>query len=422
MEFVTLSEQEYDGYAKKHSCANFLNSIYSGRKFEKKQWKTEYLGLKEQEQIVAATLLVSTPLRKYRYFYAPRGFLMEFHDQALIKVFTDHLQAHMKKQNGLYLKVDPYVPYRQHDENGDIVADGFCNEDVLANLRACGYEHQGFSIGYDEASQCRWMSVLDLKDKTKEQVLKEMNSQTRQNVKNTIKNNIKVRELAFDELHILDEIVDVTSERRGFSNLSLAYYEEEYDIFKEHAKAYFAYLDLDDYLARIYADREKEEAVVQAAKEALKENEHSKNSKTRLQTATQHLESLAKREKEALELQKDHAHVVPLAAAMFIKYGNEIIYLTSGSYDQYKRFKGPYALQWHMIQMAIEEGYRYYNFYGISGLFEKEQEGYGVFDFKRGFRADVVELLGDFILPIQPKAYKTYRTMQKVKAKLKGNA
>ena len=420
MEFVILNEQEYDAFAKIHPCANFLNSIYSGRKFEKKGWSCEYVGLKDQHGLHAATLLTSTPLRSYRYFYAPRGFLLDFSNQSLLKEFTDKLKVHMQKQHGLYMKVDPYVPYVQRDLNGEIVSTGYHHGAVVENMKQLGYEHDGFSIGYDENSQCRWMSVLDLRGKTSDQLLKQMNSQTRQNIKNTIKNNIKVRPLAYDELSILDNIVDVTSERRGFSNLSLAYYQEEYEIFKEHAVAYYAYLDLDDYQQRIQTELAQEEAVIEAAEIALVENPHSKNSKTRLATAKQHREALLKRQVDAQELASIHGHELGLAAAMFILYGNEIVYLTSGSYDEYKRFKGPYALQWYMIQLALQQGYPFYNFYGISGYFEKDQDGYGVFDFKRGFQADVVELLGDFILPVQLGKYKNYRRLQKIKQKLKG--
>lgn len=87
--------------------------------------------------------------------------------------------------------------------------------------------------------------------------------------------------------------------------------------------------------------------------EVLKDNPHSKNSTSRKKTALQHLESLEKREQDYNELKKDFDHEVPLAASLFIMYGKEIIYLTSGSYDQYKRFKGPYALQWYMIQKQL---------------------------------------------------------------------
>lgn len=415
-----LSEAEYDAYASKHEYANFLNSIYSGRKLAMTGWDIHYVGLQEDGVLCAAALLASVQLRgSYRYFYAPRGFLLDYENQEVLRAMSEGVRDFAKERGGLYLRIDPYVAYQQRDCNGDVVEGGFCRQNVVDALTSCGFLHQGFTVGYDDAVQCRWMSVLDLRGKTKEQLLKQMNSQTRQNVKNTIKTGIKVRPLAYEELDILHDIVNRTSERRGFFDLSLEYYQQQYRAFGEHAKAYYAYLDLDDYLTRIHADQQKEEETIRTAQAALQENPHSKNSRTRLQTAASHLEALAKRESEALALQKECGHEVPLAAAMFLFYGREIVYLASGSNEQYKKFKGPYAMQWHLIQMGVDQGYDFYNFYGISGYFEKEQDGYGVFDFKRGFRAEVVELVGDFLLPIQPKAYKSYLRMQKLKRMLR---
>ena len=68
-----------------------------------------------------------------------------------------------------------------------------------------------------------------------------------------------------------------------------------------------------------------------------------------------------------------------------------------------------------MIQKAIDEGYSMYNFYGISGYFEKDQDGFGVFDFKRGFNAEIVELIGDFTLPISSTKLALYNALKKVK-------
>ena len=67
-----------------------------------------------------------------------------------------------------------------------------------------------------------------------------------------------------------------------------------------------------------------------------------------------------------------------------------------------------------MIQTAIEEKYDFYNFYGISGYFNKGEDGYGVFDFKRGFNATVVELIGNYILPVKPLMFSIYNKMKKV--------
>ena len=158
----------------------------------------------------------------------------------------------------------------------------------------------------------------------------------------------------------------------------------------------------------------KEESVIEESNANLKQNPYSKNSKNRLKVATMHLEALHKREVEAKKIQGEYKEELPLAAAMYITYGIEKVYLMSGSNDTYKSFRGPYALQWYMIQKAIDEHLDYYNFYGISGLFHPGDEGYGVFDFKRGFNAQVVELVGNFILPIHPILFKLYNRLRHI--------
>ena len=85
----------------------------------------------------------------------------------------------------------------------------------------------------------------------------------------------------------------------------------------------------------------------------------------------------------------------PVAAAMFILYGSEIVYLYSGADPEYNRVAASYALQWHMLKYAFSHGFSRYNFYGV-----RPEPGNGVFEFKAGFRAEVEELWGTYMLPL----------------------
>ena len=85
----------------------------------------------------------------------------------------------------------------------------------------------------------------------------------------------------------------------------------------------------------------------------------------------------------------------PISAAMFIIYGNEIVYLYSGSDPEYNKYCGPFALQWEMMTYALKNKIPRYNFYGV-----KPFDGDGVYEFKRGFRAETEELAGTFMLPL----------------------
>ena len=99
-------------------------------------------------------------------------------------------------------------------------------------------------------------------------------------------------------------------------------------------------------------------------------------------------------------IQKEKGDILPLSCAMFILYGDEIVYLFSGSYDEYMSFNGQYRLQWEIISYAADNHYKRYNFYGIKDLFNKDGKDYGVYEFKKGFSGYVEELLGTFCIPV----------------------
>ena len=72
-----------------------------------------------------------------------------------------------------------------------------------------------------------------------------------------------------------------------------------------------------------------------------------------------------------------------------------------------------------MIKYALNNGYKKYNFYGITGEFNEDSEMFGLFDFKRGFNAHVEELIGEFTLITNKFFYKVYNLMFEVYKKTK---
>ena len=70
-------------------------------------------------------------------------------------------------------------------------------------------------------------------------------------------------------------------------------------------------------------------------------------------------------------------------------------------------FGGPYFMHYSMMKEVMEsQGFKRYNFYGISGVFTKNGEDYGVLTFKQSFGGYVEELLGDYTLVIDNDKYK----------------
>ena len=152
----------------------------------------------------------------------------------------------------------------------------------------------------------------------------------------------------------------------------------------------------------------------------LEENPQSQKNERRLRSTRDLIAAHEKRIREAKELLEKYGKEIPLAAALFVIYPMEVVYLFSGSDDTFKHFKGSYAIQWEIIRQTLQMGIPRYNFYGISGSFDENNEEYGVYLFKRGFNADVIELVGDFQCVTAPKIYRQYQLLHKIKDKITG--
>ena len=101
---------------------------------------------------------------------------------------------------------------------------------------------------------------------------------------------------------------------------------------------------------------------------------------------------------------------------MFITYGDEVIYLFSGSDEKYmKEYNAQYAIQWYMIKYALKNKFKKYNFYGIQGLPDSKKPGYGIYKFKKGFGGHVVELLGAYELPISRSFYRLHQILSSLR-------
>ena len=100
MKFIkNLSEKEYQAFWEKTSNNHFMQSYEWGQACKKNRDQIPcYVGLKnDKEELVAAALLLKkkTPLNMC-YFYAPRGFTMNFEDNKILTEFTNGLKNYLK--------------------------------------------------------------------------------------------------------------------------------------------------------------------------------------------------------------------------------------------------------------------------------------------------------------------------------------
>ncbi len=90
----------------------------------------------------------------------------------------------------------------------------------------------------------------------------------------------------------------------------------------------------------------------------------------------------------------------PLVAAIIIFYGEKAFYHHSGSANKARNTNASYFLQWQVIKYAKEQGYRYYDFWGIAPTSDPRHRFSGVTTFKTGFGGLKVDWLHAHDLPV----------------------
>ena len=113
LKLKNIEKEQYDNFVKNHKTkSHFLQSLSWGE-FSKiqKNLTPYYLGLvNEQEEIVAATLLLEKKLPMNKcYFYAPRGFVIDYKRKDLVRDMTKKVVEFAKNKKAIFVKIDPDI-------------------------------------------------------------------------------------------------------------------------------------------------------------------------------------------------------------------------------------------------------------------------------------------------------------------------
>ncbi len=380
MKFVQLKPEEFTKFAKKNPYKSFLQTVEIAKLREKNGWTAYYFGVEDDGKLIAATMAVARPtfLGKSTY-YIPGGPLLDYEDTALVNFFFKNLKNYAKTHNGYLLHIEPYYEVVERDRDGQEVKGGFNHQKAVKNLRNLGFIQA-------ESDNPKYLFVLDLKGRKPDELFASFKQNTRNLISRTARKGVKVRELGKDELDKFKQITESTSERRHFSDKSLDYYETMYDLFANQGEVKFIVAEIPGI-------------------------------KSGATSPTGH-KDLARAARSVPE-GRAAPDLIPIASAMFMTYGDEIIYLFSGSDEKYmKEYNAQYAIQWYMIEYALKNKFKRYNFYGIQGLPDPSKPGYGIYKFKKGFGGHVVELLGAYELPINQTFYQLHHFLAKIRQKI----
>lgn len=403
MEFVELNEKEYREYSLKHELLSFFQTVENAELRKIYGARVVYLGVKDKKKILCAGMFTFTPCMfgKYR-FTSPQGILMDYHDLDLLKFFTDNLVKYAKKNKVMFIKLEPNVIYQIRDVNGDLIDGNYRDDLSIDNLKKCGYKHFGFTKDY-RFSQSRWNFRLEL-DTDYDSLKKRFSKSTRKNIDNMYSRGVRIERGDYDSLERMTYLLQATADRKGFMHRTLDYYKNMYKTYNNLMHIYIAYVDTDIYFNHITTSLEDERKNNLSILDKMKHDMVGSRLKNMLEVSNKRIEKLEEELVYATKL-KEMGPKIDVGGLLSIESGNEYVTLTSGILEEYKSFMPKYIMYNEHILDAYKLGFRYVNFYGISGVFNKSSAIYGVYEFKKGWTGNVIELIGEFTYKISNTYY-----------------
>lgn len=414
---VRVNEDEYDLFAQSQPNANFLQSPGIARRRVESGWSSDFWALKNKaNEIVAAALLQKYPIGLgYYTVECQEGPLLDYGDQDIFRIFLHELKHQLRNIKAASLRVNPPIAQNIYNEQLQLTSRPEFAVRATKELTAAGFQHLPPTVTDKNPALLRWYFVKDLTDSPSiDELMKSFDQQTRWSINKAHKFGVQVRVL--DERKDTPrfyEVIKTTSERLGFEARSISYYESLFDSFsREQAIFTEAYLDVAEYKHNLEIQLQQQQELLATL------DPNDKKLTGRRNEAAGQIATYQKKLQDIPALAGNKSEL-PLAAAMFMRYGSELVYFSSGSNEQYKSFNGAYALQYWAIQYALDHGVTRYNFYGTNGTYNGHPEQDGVWQFKRGFGGALEEQPGYFVYTPLPHIVLLHKVASRVLRKIK---
>ena len=365
--------------------------------------KTKILAVKENNEILAYGIFIYFQYKKYFYkVTAQYGPIMDYSNTELVSFYFEQLKNYYSKNlKVLCVRVNPFINEKYFNDIEYITEnkEAIKVNRILNDLNYCAMNEDLFT-NPTLSSRCIFSKTLD-ENITETNLLKNVSQIARYTINRTIKEGVQVREIDIfneEDAKIFDEINRDTENRINFEIRDNTYFKTLKNSIKEKVHYLISYIDCDQFIETTTNTIVSLEKELDDLKEKLEQGKvNAKKATNRLKEFDENIAIWYKKIDKIKELKSENGNIINLSCASFIESGQDLIYFTSGAMRKFHRYEGPYAILFHMMKYAINNNFKYFNFFGTSKDFESEEAtDYGVLQFKRNFNGNIEYFMDNY--------------------------
>ena len=397
LKLKNIEKQTFDNYVENHKTkSHFLQSLAWGEFAKaKKGLVPHYLGLvNEKDEIVGATLLLEKKLPlNLCYFYAPRGFVIDYKNKELVRTMTKKVVEFAKNNKAIFVKIDPdIIKTKFNYENIETPNPDFTT--IFETLKSVGFKHLGFTKNF-ETMQPRYTFRIDLTQDL-EEIENHFSKTTKQRIAKAIKLNTEVSIGTKNDLKDFYYLMSLTESRKDFISYNEDYYETLYEIFNGNPSSKATL-----FLGKIHINK-----TIKALEKNLKDINNqisilpidnlSKSAKAKLAELTKQKENTQHEIEKYKNYKKEYGQDITLSAHMIVEYGDKAWVLYAGNHNILSETYVNYYTYYEHIKHCKEKGIKIYDQFGTIGDLSENNPRLGLHEFKKKFGGDYIEFIGEW--------------------------
>ena len=146
-----LTEYEFTYFSSTHILKNYHQTSNYAKLMSKHGFTYEYIGLFDESDIlIGASLILFKEVFKFAtYGYAPKGLLMDYYNEDVIKNFTSLLRDYYLTKNVAFIRINPEISIGTINYDKEYIIDYNSNRKIINYLKNAGLIMSNNTTGFN---------------------------------------------------------------------------------------------------------------------------------------------------------------------------------------------------------------------------------------------------------------------------------
>ena len=385
-----IDGEAFNKFANNHMLKNFFQTKEYGELMSQSDYSVMYIGGYHNDIMVAGSLILYKIIGpKIKYGYAPRGFLLDYYDKALVEAFTKKVKEFFFRKKFAFIKINPEITYATLDFDNKTKTINTKNKELVEELKLLGYDKLKDNM-YFESMLPKSTPVIYLPKYD----LNELNQSMIKDVRDAELSGLKLINGDEGDLAKFYQFVESKTDK------PLTYYKNFFNIFSKSNMMDLLLLevDYDTYAKFLHKQYTYEQEKNDRINIDFKENPKNNDLYNKKMLSDQTMSKISADIIMANSKMEENNFKEILGAAMIVKHQGRITIIITGNNDTFIGRDLKTFMFFKIIEEYKKAGYLYVDLYGITSDFSDTNPYKEFNNFKLKFKPTVYEYIGELDL------------------------